>query len=113
MAAVDDFADQLQALGFEVTINVSKVTLPFEIPVGGQSGRTVMLGIDVPGDFPANPPTGPHVSPKLGHPDGAVSDSPQFGVEWEYWSRPFQSWASTNRTVSDYMAHVRRLFSQL
>lgn len=112
MSPVDDFASQLSELGFNVTISGSFVTFPFAIQSGSHSGETVLLGIEVPGDFPANPPPGPHVRPRLGHPDGHVISS-TMGAEWEYWSRPFPSWPSTNRTASDYMAHVRLLFSQL
>jgi hypothetical protein len=113
MPAVDEFAGQLRDLGFDVTITGSFVTFPFEIQNGGRSGQVVALGIEVPGDFPANSPPGPHVRPALGHPDGHVQPSPGLGADWQYWSRPFPSWPSTNRTASDYMAHVRLLFSQL
>jgi hypothetical protein len=112
MHPVDDFAGQLRELGFDVTINDSFVTFPFEIQSGGRSGQSVMVGIEVPGDFPANPPPGPHVRPRLGHPDGGVNLS-ALGADWEYWSRPYQLWTSTKRTASDYMAHVRLLFSQI
>ena len=113
MPAVDDFAAQLRALGFNVTVTGSFVTFSFEIQSGGRSGLVVTLGIEVPGDFPANPPTGPHVRPKLGHPQGQVHASAGLGADGEYWSRPFELWPATNRSVSDYMAHVRLLFSQI
>ena len=112
MSPIDDFASQLRQMGFDVSINASFVIFPFEIQSGGRSGQAVTVGIEVPGDFPANPPPGPHIRPHLGHPDGHVNPSP-LGQEWEYWSRPFPSWPSTNRTASDYMCHVRLLFSQL
>ena len=112
MPSVDDFASQLRQLGLVISINASFVTFPYEIQSGGRSGQAVTVGIEVPGDFPANPPPGPHVRPHLGHPDGHVNPS-TLGDEWEYWSRPFPSWSLTNRTVSDDMAHVRLLFSQL
>ena len=112
MPSVDVFAGQLRGLGFDVSVNGSFVTFPFKIQSGSRSGQLVTVGIEVSGDFPANPPPGPHVRPHLGHPDGHVNPS-TLGGEWEYWSRPFPSWPSTNRTASDYMAHVRVLFSQL
>ncbi len=87
--------------------------LAYSIPIGRRLGEQIRLGFDVPTDFPVTPPGGPRVSPKLGHPDGAVHAAPDFGTEWEYWSRPFPNWAGTDRTVRSYMAHIRRLFQQL
>lgn len=113
MTAADDFAAQLRDLGFDVTVTGLFVTFPFEIQSGGRSGLSVTLGIEVPSDFPATPPSGPHVRPKLGHPHGRVHPSPGFGTDGEYWSRPFELWPATNRSASDYMSHVRLLFSQL
>ena len=112
MAPSDDFARQLIDLGFEVTLSGNRLTFPFNVPIGLIAGQEVRLGIDVPGDFPATPPSGPHVSPRVGHPGGAVHASP-FGPDWEYWSRPFLDWQKTSRTVREYMAHVRTLFGQV
>jgi len=112
MPAVDDFGKQLRELGFEVTVTGSFVVFPFGIQSGSRAGQFATIGIEVPGDFPATPPPGPHVSPHFGHPAGNVNPSP-LGSDWEYWSRPFPSWPTTNKTASDYMAHVRVLFSQL
>lgn len=112
MAPVDDFAVQLRDLGHEVEVRDQFVVFPFIIPVGRRVGEKVTLGVNVPGDFPATPPPGPHVRPQIGHPAGAVHTSP-LGSEWEYWSRPFPGWTSTPRTVSDYLAHVRSLFMDL
>ena len=104
--------EELRDLGLEVTVNGSFVTFPFVIQSGSREGQIITVGIEVPVDFPANPPPGPHVRPRLGHPDGHVNSS-ALGGEWEYWSRPFPLWTSTNKTASDYMAHVRLLISQL
>lgn len=112
MAALDEFAGQLRALGHQVEIRGQFVTFGFTIPVGRRAHEVVSLGMEVPGDFPATPPPGPHVSPQIGHPAGAVHPS-SLGAEWEYWSRPFPGWAATPRTVSDYLAHVRSLFTEL
>ena len=112
MAPVDDFANQLSARGLDVTVVGDFITFPFTVPVGGLTGQEIRLGIQVPGDFPASPPPGPHVSPRRGHPGGAVLDSP-LGAEWEYWSRPFQDWPATSRTAEEYLAHVRTLFAQV
>jgi hypothetical protein len=105
-----EFARQLRDLGHDqVAADGDRVTLPYEVPIGRHAERIIRLGFAVPADFPLTPPGGPHVSPRLGHAAGAVHASPAFGSDWEYWSRPFQGWPSTDRTVRTYMAHVRRV----
>jgi hypothetical protein len=112
-----EFVAQLKQMGYEVQeLDGNRVAFSYLIPGGRFTGQTIRLGFDVPGDFPANPPSGPHVSPRLlplqqggTHPNGGIHESP-FGSEWQYWSRPIQHWANTKRTVRDVMAHVNRLF---
>jgi hypothetical protein len=99
---VAELAGQLRALGHDVTVvaqgGQDYAVFPFTVPVGAHAGQTVRLGL--PGtDFPVNPPGGPHVSPAIDHPGGN--------------SHPSPGWAATARTAGDYMAHVRRLFSQI
>ena len=108
----EEFVRQLRDLGFEVQVVQGLAVFPYAVPVGSRAGEQVQLGLAIPPDFPASPPPGPHVSPRLGHPQGAVSDS-LLGVDWEYWSRPFPDWPRTERSVRAYMVHVRTLFSQL
>ena len=111
------FVEQLRALGIEPEDRGGgRLAFRFTIEVGRFAGREVWLGVAVGDDFPANPPGGPHVSPRLlpiqsggTHPSGGVHDSP-FGPEWQYWSRPFPGWAQTDRSVRAYLAHVRHLF---
>jgi hypothetical protein len=86
------------------------------VPVGRFIGQKVKVGFQVNDDFPANPPGGPHISPRLlplksggEHPSGQVHASP-LGDDWEYWSRPYPEWHRTDRSVKAYMAHVRHLF---
>ena len=120
--AAADFTAQLRASGFTVTERPDgPITFPFEIPIGCRAGERVELGFQVPSDFPASPPSGPHVSPRIlpihpdqsvGHPTGGVHESP-LGSEWEYWSRPFPGWATTDRSARAYMGHIRHLFETL
>lgn len=108
-----EFARQLRDLGYQVTEQGDgNVRFPWEIPVGSRVGELITLGFTVPPDFPVTPPGGPCVTPALQHPHGAVHPAP-FGSGWVYWSRPFPGWASTDRTVRTYMAHVRHLFGQI
>lgn len=118
--AAQDFIQQIRDLGYRVEEKGDgRVAFPYTVPMGKFEGKEIMLGFIVPGDFPASPPGGPHVSPRLlpinpggeRHPAERVHESPQFGPEWEYWSRPFPGWAATDRTARAYMAHVRKLFA--
>lgn len=113
-----DFINGLRALGFQVQDHGDgRVSFPYPVPVGRFIGQTIKLGFLVNDDFPANPPGGPHISPRLlpirsggEHPTGQVHPSPSFGEDWEYWSRPYNVWHNTDRTVKFYMAHIRHLF---
>lgn len=115
-----DFISQLAALGYTVEDRGNgQLAFRYTIPVGPRLGQEIMMGFAVGDDFPAAPPTGPHISPRLypnlgggAHPTGGIHDSP-FGPDWHYWSRPFQNWAATPRTVKAYMAHIRHLFDTL
>jgi hypothetical protein len=124
MAGVEDFMAGLRALGYEPEQRVDGfVTFDYEIEVGPLASRLIKLALQAPGDWPANPPSGPYVSPRLlpvnpdatpGHPHGAVHEAPQLGPEWQYWSRPVvASWPQTDRTVLAYLGHLRHLFDTL
>jgi hypothetical protein len=114
------FLEQLRELGYEIEeCGGDRIAFTYTIPVGKFRGQEVRLGLLVPRDFPASPPTGPHVSPHLlplcprggKHPREGVHPSPAFGEGWQYWSRPFlQSWPGTERDVRAYMAFIRKLF---
>lgn len=116
--ARQDFIDQLKALGFAPEeLGSNRVCFYYTIPVGKFIGQQVKLGFVVGEDFPANPPGGLHVCPHLlpingggPHTSGGVHDNREFGIGWQYWSRPFPKWGNTDRTVRTYMAHIRHLF---
>lgn len=119
---VADFVKQLRQLGYgPQELGGERVILPYEIPCGRLAGQKITLGFVVPGDFNLTPPSGPHVSPRLlpinsaagAHPTCGVHESPTFGADWEYWSRPLSHWAHTKREVKDVMAHIRHLFDTL
>jgi hypothetical protein len=88
------------------------VIFSYDIPVGGRVGQSIRLALARVTDWPLSCPPGPHLSPRLGHPEGAVHASP-LGPEWEYWSRPFPSWPTSARTFRAYMGHVRALMAKL
>lgn len=109
---VETFVSGLAGLGLDVALQGDFAVFDWEVPVGARRGEHVRIALQLPADLPASPPPGPHVSPRLGHPDGAVHPSP-LGPEWEYWSRPFPNWPQSQRNAASYMAHVRHLFDQL
>jgi hypothetical protein len=114
------FAEQLRDIGYDVTEDGNKVSFPFKIETGKRAGEEITLGFLTSTDFQLNPPSGPHVRPRLlpqnsaqaPHPSGGVHES-QFGSDWQYWSRPISHWAETRRNAADYMAHIHRLFATL
>lgn len=118
-----DFAAQLRSLGHDVVQHQDgRVTFTYEIPVGRRAGEVVSLGFVVPQDYNLSCPGGPRVQPRLlpinpdaseGHPFGAVHPAPEFGEDWEYWSRPFTNWDQSARDARAYMAHIARLFATL
>lgn len=105
----------LAASGYQVQVQVVEqgqfVLFTYRIEVGSRADQEVRIGLQIPGDWPISPPPGPHVSPRIGHPRGAVHQSP-LGSDWEYWSRPAQNWPA-DRTVRAYLRHLRALFSQI
>ncbi|HEX8939929.1 MAG TPA: hypothetical protein VF763_07170 [Candidatus Limnocylindrales bacterium] len=118
--AAGDFPDELRAMGLEVTADGGdRIRLSYEVPVGPRIGERIVLGFVLPPDYPASPPSGPHVSPPMfalasggSHPSGGIHASP-FGDGFQYWSRPHPDWARTSRTARDYMAFIRQLFATL
>lgn len=112
-----DFIDGLHALGYDIKeYGDNRLSFKYEVPIGRFMEQVIMIGFQVNDDFPANPPGGPHVCPRLlplqsggEHPSGQIHAS-QFGDDWEYWSRPYPEWQHTDRSVKSYMAHIRHLF---
>lgn len=117
--AVQDFISGLEALGYEVHLLAeNRIYIDYVVPVGKFIGQAVKLGFEVPGDWNLTPPGGPHISPRIlplnpnapDHPS-RTAESPNFGSDWEYWSRPCNYWSKTGKTVKDYMRHIKDLFS--
>ncbi|WP_329258465.1 hypothetical protein OG223_37425 [Streptomyces sp. NBC_01478] len=101
----------LQATGYTPQQQNGFIVFDYTVEAGPYTGQTVKIGVQTAADFPTTPPSGPHVSPRLGHPHGAVHPS-GLGTEWEYWSRPAANWAA-DRSVPGYLRHLRTLFAQL
>jgi hypothetical protein len=119
-AATDAFRKGLEELGYVVTVTgENRLIFPYAVEKGQFKGRKIKLGIEVPPDFDLTPPSGPHISPRLLpiDPNGAdthtrAHESPNFGTDWEYLSRPFSQW-TLKRTVKRYMEHVKHVLDTL
>src|SRR6266851_2065728 len=97
-----DFVKQLRELGYQPQeVDSDRVIFPYDVPCGRLAGQQIKLGFVVPADFNLTPPSGPHVSPRLlpinppsgTHPNSGIHESPNFGTDWQYWSRPLSHWA--------------------
>jgi hypothetical protein len=130
VTGVEGFLLGLRQLGYEPEIvpgTTDHVRFRYKVESGKYAGKSVWLGLIVPGDFPMTPPSGPHVSPRIhplnpggAHPTGGihVQHSQQFAArdkqEWQYWSRPFDNpidqWGKTKKTVAVYMNYIWRLW---
>lgn len=112
-----DFIKQAKALGVCLQEpDGSRICFEFEVPVGRNFGKKVLIGFEVHDDFPMNSPRGPHFkSVSISgwvEPPNNIHASP-FGSEWRYWSRPFPDWNRTDKTVKTYMSHIRNLLAKV
>jgi hypothetical protein len=123
LTGVAAFIAGLKGLGFAPEALKNKpdhLVIDYAIQTGKFVGQKVRLGFIVPGDFPLSAPGGIHVSPRFHsnsggqtHPSGGISDSvfqSEAGGEWHHWSRSFNEWGKTKKTVAVFMNHVFRLW---
>lgn len=108
-----DLINQLTALGFvPQEPDAGRVYFEYEIPVGKNIGKKVLIGFEIGDNYPMSCPTGPHIKPLsegwLEHPQN-IQDSPSFGSGWRYWSRPFNEWNRSEKDVKTYLAHVKNI----
>lgn len=128
-ASTDDFIAQLRELGYEPELRPNDFVLfDYEVELGRHIGEVVKVGLQVPPDWPVSPPSGPFVSPRLlpisggvtgrGRPWDAVHTVEGRGLDdpaevWEYWSRPYVAWPTTDRSMRAYLRHLRTLFGEI
>jgi hypothetical protein len=121
-----DFIQELRDLGYQVDDSPNPqlqdnivVRFPFRIPLGTKAADEITLAFIVPADYPMTCPSGPYLSPQVlpintstnEPPYGGVSDaSGVFGDNWQYWSRPYNGWAQSDRNARAYMRHIKHLF---
>jgi hypothetical protein len=120
---VDAFGAGLKEAGYQPELVPGKpdhVAFAYEVPAGKHVGKQVNIALVVPPDFPISAPGGMHVSPLIhptknggDHPSGGVLDSSFQGYlnqSWQYWSRPFNEWGKTKKTVATYLSHLWKLW---
>jgi hypothetical protein len=124
MFGTEAFSAGLKELGYEAEVgDENRISFPYVIGAGRFKDQSIKVGLEVPADFNVTCPTGPHISPRLIpiNPSGAgndrAADSPKFGPEWQYLSRPFvdqqEGWNRTPRNIKAYLRHVKRILETL
>lgn len=124
MFGKEAFSEGLKQLGYDSEDRGdSRLAFKYTIAAGRFKNREISVGIEVPSDFNVTCPSGPHISPRLVpiNPGGAGNDrsaeSPSFGSEWQYLSRPFvegqTGWNRTTRDVKAYLRHIKRILETL
>lgn len=117
-----DFIEGLKKLGYNPTELKQFVVFDYEIVTGSKKGKIIKMAFMVDDNFPLSSPSGPHINPRLllihpakdlPHPNGAVHESNELGPEWEYLSRSYQRWNSTDKSVATYMRFIHSLFEEI
>lgn len=129
MVGVNKLKDDLCAIGHAVTGPVTSkngwswaIIEDYTILTGRFGGQVVRLAVPVAPDYPATPPGGLYISPRLIAPaemaglniHERTAETEGLAGDWQYWSRPIPSgtWRPANgarRLVAHWnqvMAHV-------
>lgn len=122
---IEDFKNQLEEMGYEPKERGNDcLSFSYTIPCGKHQGKTIEMGLHIPPQFPELPPSGPHFTPHLvpltingGSYPGVHSSLDRHGqafdAGWQYWSRPYNGWASTVKSVKAYLRHINHLMDTL
>jgi len=115
--------EQLSELGYEVTSYPDSPNYPggflgikWTVPVGRFRGQEIEVALNAP-QFPMAPPSGPYIKPHL-LPIKGGNQLPFDGVhernvptnDFQYWSRPYQDWATTDQHIRTYLSFLKTLF---
>lgn len=121
----DAFAQGLREIGIEPSLSEAEAVLlsfPWSVENGPRAGENLTVGLEVPANFPHEPPHGPCYRPAILRSSGVQGVHPgrHFGPEWDHWSRPHPGWAQARgtpcaykRAVSAYLRHLRTLNEEL
>ncbi len=114
---INELKRQLEELGYTVKdITSGVVSFIFIVPLGRFKGQELEIALQA-AQFPNVPPPGILLNKNLlpnqaggVHPTGGIHIRSIAGRSWQYWSRPFNDWATTDRTAKTYLAFIRTLF---
>ncbi len=124
MFGKDVFIEGLKQLGYSPEdLGENRVAFSYVIRGGRFKDQTIRVGIEVPSDFAVTCPSGPHISPRLiplnsgGQGNDRAVESPKFGADWQYLSRPFRDgangWNRTTKDVKAYLKHIAPILGTL
>lgn len=118
MEGREAFAAGLRELGIEPTLSEADgnlLSFPWKVENGPRAGEELIVGLEVPANFPVEPPHGPCYKPAILRECGLAGVHPDrhFGPGWDHWSRPHPRWAETDKNVKAYMRHLRTLNEEL
>lgn len=115
---------QLTDLGYETKIYPEIQGYPggfvsfiFKVPHGRYKDQEIEVALNAP-QFPLIPPSGPYISPQLLpiRPSGplppfdGIHDRKVPTASFQYWSRPFNGWNESDKTIKEYIGFLRTLF---
>lgn len=114
---INELKSQLEELGYKVNdIASGIISFKFIVPHGRFKDEELEIALQW-AQFPNLPPPGLLLDKGLlplqsggQHPSGGIHNRNFGGRTWQYWSRPFKDWASTDRTAKTYLAFIRTLF---
>jgi hypothetical protein len=114
-----ELENQLIAAGYKATRHSNDfISFEFDVPHGRFKGRKIEVALDAP-QFPLIPPSGPYIKPHIlpingsgnKHPFDGIHDRKQPTEEFQYWSRPCNSWnGCEKKDIKTYIAFLRTLF---
>ena len=124
MNGKEKFIDELKQLNFNPeSKDGNRVAFNYSIKDGRFKDQAIQIGLEIPQDYPVNPPPGPHITPALIPVNGTSTDnakavtSPAFGNDWLYLSRPFRDnqagWNRTHRDARSYLKHIKNILDTL
>lgn len=120
----EEIQKQLAELGYESTLHSVKDVIPgkyvvfkYTIPHGKFRNIEIEVALHAP-QFPLVPPSGPYINPHLlpitggggKHPYGAIHKRDIPTKDFQYWSRPFNEWNSSEKSMKAYLGFLRTLF---
>lgn len=123
----ENFKQQLMELGYEPKERGDNcLSFSYTVQCGKFLNKNVELGLCIPNTFPEHPPSGPHFSECLlplnptggSHPLNGIHSSAgrhgnAFDGTWQYWSRPFNGWATSEKSVKSYLRHINHLMDTI